>query len=561
MAETVLGERGYERLRRAAETHRTDLVLRLGGEVGLRPAEMARVRPGDVDSQGEHYFLAVRSDGGVTRETYLPPGVEHDLRKYASGNDVADDDSLFDVSTRRLQMLVGEVATRAADGAPHLADVSSRDLRWYYAERLLSAGVPPYVVCELGGWDRIERLAPLLDEPDRETVLSAIHGDDDAPTPARLRRAITVAADVGETLAGAATTAEIEQTVCRRLADTEGFRFAWVAEQTGDELTRRAVAAIEDDRVDTQLQAHAEAILETLDTREVTVVEGRDGPIALVPLVNESASAGVLAIGTTVRVPDAERELLRALGTQVGHALAAVERKRLLLADTVTELRFRCTDENAVTVGLSATFDCSVELSGVVPVGGQSLLYYLVVDGATADEALSYATADETVADARLIEDYGDGALLEVVVTAAPALSLVERGGRIRDVTAEGGTASLAVEFPGETDVRPAVDAVVEAYPQTTLTAKQETERPVESEIGFRERLSDRLSDRQETVLRAAYHSGYFEWPRGSTAEELADSLDVSSPTLHNHLRRAQQKLLTAFFTDAPTGRPGDVEW
>jgi len=37
----------------------------------------------------------------------------------------------------------------------------------------------------------------------------------------------------------------------------------------------------------------------------------------------------------------------------------------------------------------------------------------------------------------------------------------------------------------------------------------------------------------------------------GSTAEELADSIGVSSPTLHNHLRKAQQKLLTAYFDEA----------
>ncbi|WP_157837766.1 helix-turn-helix domain-containing protein, partial [Haloferax sp. ATB1] len=38
--------------------------------------------------------------------------------------------------------------------------------------------------------------------------------------------------------------------------------------------------------------------------------------------------------------------------------------------------------------------------------------------------------------------------------------------------------------------------------------------------------------------------------PRGSTAEDLADSIDISSPTLHQHLRTAQQKLMTAFFDD-----------
>ena len=56
-----------------------------------------------------------------------------------------------------------------------------------------------------------------------------------------------------------------------------------------------------------------------------------------------------------------------------------------------------------------------------------------------------------------------------------------------------------------------------------------------------------------------AYHAGYFEWPRGSTAEELADSMDVSSPTLHNHLRRAQQKLLSAFFDEQEARDRGEV--
>ncbi|RDZ89653.1 bacterio-opsin activator, partial [Haloferax sp. Atlit-6N] len=117
---------------------------------------------------------------------------------------------------------------------------------------------------------------------------------------------------------------------------------------------------------------------------------------------------------------------------------------------------------------------------------------------------------------------------------------------------ADGGDATVTVEQPGEADVRAVVDAVTDAHPSVSLAAKHQADRSVDTDQGFRERLADRLSDRQATVLRAAYHSGYFEWRRGSTAEELADSLDVSSPTLHNHLRKAQQKLLTAFFDETP---------
>ncbi|MBX0324039.1 helix-turn-helix domain-containing protein [Halomicroarcula sp. F13] len=552
----VLGARGYEQLRRAAETHREDLVLRFGAEVGLRPAEMTRVRLADVTSTEDHFFLRVRDADSVDREAYLPAGVEHDMRKFASAADRDADEPLLSVSARRLQMLVSEVADRAAEATPRLEGVSSRDLRWRFAATMLSEGVPPHVVCALGGWDRLARLEPLLDDPNRETVVRAIEGAEDVPTPARLRRTISVAADVGESLAVAATGEEIEQTVCDRLAATEGFRFAWVSERTGDGLTPQATAGIDESRVADHVQTQRDAATAAMDSHEVRVVEGDEGPMALVPIVRDDAAAGVLAIGTTVHVVDAEQDLLAALGAQVGAALAAVERKRLLLADTVTELAFECTDDEAFTVALTRALDCSLELSGVVPVGGRSLLYYLVVDGAPAGPALSYAAEDDDIADARLIEDYGDGALLEVVVTAAPTLELVENGARVRSLEAENGTAAIEVELPGDSDLREVVDGVVDTYPETSLTAKREAERPAETDTGFRERLSDRLSERQSTVLAAAYHSGYFEWPRGTTAEELAESLDVSAPTFHNHLRKAQQKVLTAFFADRPTEPP-----
>ena len=59
------------------------------------------------------------------------------------------------------------------------------------------------------------------------------------------------------------------------------------------------------------------------------------------------------------------------------------------------------------------------------------------------------------------------------------------------------------VELPSDIDLREAVDTVVGACSGTTLIAKHETERPVETDTGFREHLSGRLSDQQATVLQA----------------------------------------------------------
>jgi len=49
-------------------------------------------------------------------------------------------------------------------------------------------------------------------------------------------------------------------------------------------------------------------------------------------------------------------------------------------------------------------------------------------------------------------------------------------------------------------------------------------------------------------VLRVAHLADYFESPRGSTSEEVAEALDISGPTVLYHLRNAQRELLDAFF-------------
>jgi predicted DNA binding protein len=60
--------------------------------------------------------------------------------------------------------------------------------------------------------------------------------------------------------------------------------------------------------------------------------------------------------------------------------------------------------------------------------------------------------------------------------------------------------------------------------------------------------LREELTDRQYTALQRAFASDFFEWPRPVSGGELAESMDISRPTFHQHLRAAMRKLVTAFF-------------
>ena len=54
------------------------------------------------------------------------------------------------------------------------------------------------------------------------------------------------------------------------------------------------------------------------------------------------------------------------------------------------------------------------------------------------------------------------------------------------------------------------------------------------------------LTDRQREVLEHALDHGYFDWPRQTTSEALADDLDISRATYLEHLRKAERTLLPA---------------
>lgn len=58
----------------------------------------------------------------------------------------------------------------------------------------------------------------------------------------------------------------------------------------------------------------------------------------------------------------------------------------------------------------------------------------------------------------------------------------------------------------------------------------------------------DELTDRRLEVLRTAYHAGYFAWPRETPGGDVADLLDIWSPTFSQHLRAAEQSVFRMLF-------------
>jgi len=593
-SQSDLSSAAYSRLRRATETHREELVVRLAGEVGLRPAEITRIRPQHVttheDGRVEHYFLRVPDgDGDTDRFAYLPADVEHDLRQYARTAGVADDQRLVSVTPRRVQMLVTEVGERASarTGDERLRDVSSRTLRRYFALRLLDEeGVDARTVKTVGGWERLSSLDPFVDDAGRSAIAAAFSdtslatrrpdGDAGGEPGPRFAAALDRLQALADELAGASTRAEIERRACEALTAGDPYEAAGVVRETGDTIDLVSLVGAGEGVFDPGTDAGVDAVLRSGDVNATddvsadpafadwrTVAEEAGFRAAVVvPVDDGETTYGALCVGVDADdVSEHEQQLLARAGRCVGRAITIAQQRRLLLSDTVLEVAVETTSEASLFAAVAAAHDCELELDGLVPGVDQSLIYFLRLSGAPADAVLSWLTDHEDVSDGRLVQDYGDEVLLEVVVTGLDvAKAVTEYGASVREMTATPSGQRVVGDISANADVRALVAELADDFSDVELVSKRERSQASESPAGFRASLNESLTAKQAAVLRAAYHAGYFEWPRGTTAEELADAIGVTSPTLHNHLRRAQQKLLSAFLADEDVAL-GGTEW
>lgn len=391
-----------------------------------------------------------------------------------------------------------------------------------------------------------------------------------------LERINTVIREVNQALVSATTVADLQRTVVETLATPGLYDDVWLSVTASGEPPVRMTAGDDGPR-----SADPDAVPPALETTDAPGAAGApestdapeshqspdapdaasvsnpdeqavpgepdvevEGDWVTVALVYGRTAYGALALHTDREAGFGERELevLDELGETIGHALTAVERTRLLVADTCVEIDIQSTDDDSLLVALSEETGTEWTLDGLVPATDGDLVAYLSTDAEAA--GVDATAAHPGVSDVRRIATDG-GTTLEVRSNSGMlAHPLMEHGANVREATSSDGRCRMAVELSPDVNVRAVVERVRDEFAATELVSKQEVD-PVEQDA-----LPDEadMTDRQREALEAAYRAGYFDWPRDSTAEEVAETLDISSPTLHSHLRKAEGRLMDEFF-------------
>ena len=361
----------------------------------------------------------------------------------------------------------------------------------------------------------------------------------------------------------------IESTVCRSLYDSDLYESAWIVgrESNGSYSVRSAPeqeSVQVDDRIDATNTVY-DAIARTFEEATVSLESEIRGPIfeeaplqeapngaAVIPLAYREAVFGALVVTTNRKLSFSDREVagLSTLGNTVGFAIDALTDKKLLFADIAVELTFDVSQTAFPFVKTSAVCDCQIFLDGIV--GGteaETVDVYLGVADASIEKLVETLETEPTIQRVSVIEKGSEPYRVKVSLGNDSIFhKIARREGRMQAIDLKGGEGTYTLEVPRNADVETTVDLITSADEMATFVAKTEAERETVLGTRIEGSFKEDLTDRQYEVIKTAYLAGYFEWPRQTTIEEVAEDLGVSGSTVNHHLRHAQLKVVKRIF-------------
>ncbi|ELY70943.1 bacterio-opsin activator domain-containing protein [Natrinema versiforme] len=392
-----------------------------------------------------------------------------------------------------------------------------------------------------------------------------------------LNRLNRIGHDITHAVITTETRAELEQQVCDRLAGSDAYRFAWIGgvNPGSDRVVAKAAAGVEEgyleeidvsvDEADESGQGPAGTAIRTGQVQVMNNAQtapefepwreqarARDyRSSAAIPIVHEDLVYGVLCVysSSSRAFEGPETAVLARIGDVIAHAITAIERKDALVSDAVVELEFRVEDMAEELVALSARESCTIEFEQLVG-GDEALLAYGTARGVSQEEFTD--TIDETdgIGDVRFLSVRRDELEFELVAPAAVSLfeTIATHGGRVASATISDGEFRFVVELPRGRDTRQMIELIRTQRDDVTYLAQRTTERGERSDSGSSSVLEEELTDKQRAALETAFFAGYFDWPRGSTGEEIAERLGIAPATFNQHLRTAERKFFTSVF-------------
>ncbi|WP_435125762.1 bacterio-opsin activator domain-containing protein [Halobaculum sp. D14] len=380
--------------------------------------------------------------------------------------------------------------------------------------------------------------------------------------------------EIDQALVQAETREEIHHTVCDRLTADDRFSFAWVGTRDArtETVTPEAWAGDERGYLDSRPFSVGPSGVEpagrTAATGELTIIDdvsarlreeawrkealSRDYlSVVSIPLVYNNLTYGVLTVyaETQNEFEAMTREVLEELGETIASAISGIERKNALLTTAMTRVEFEAADASFVLSRLARDAECTLSYQGGAQQTETGSTVFVTVEDASLDAVAAAARSLVAVDDAQQISADSSGGVLRLQLSEPfLAQTLANHGAVFRSASVTPSATTLVVDIPESVTVRHVTKLTEDAVGAVELRSKQR--RDLGTELNLSSRFFEALTDRQLEVLQTAYYSGFFESPRESSGEDVAETLGISASAFYQHSRAVQRKLFAAMFEE-----------
>ncbi|WP_122090878.1 bacterio-opsin activator domain-containing protein [Halalkalicoccus subterraneus] len=391
--------------------------------------------------------------------------------------------------------------------------------------------------------------------------------------------------EIDQALVQAETREEIDHTVCELLTADDRYRFAWIGtiDPTTDTVDPRAWAGSEQGYLDRHSfvvnASDTEPAGQTAATGNVTMVtnvaaELRDEAwrkdalsrdylsVLSIPLVYNDLTHGILTVyaPTQDAFDETAKAVLAELGETIASALSAIERKNALLTTSMTRVVFTINDPTFILSRLAQDAACTLTYQGGVQQSTEGSYVFVTVDDGALTDVVDAASQFVGINEVQQISADDTGGVLRLRVTQPfLALELADHGTIFREAIADPTETTLVVDIPDSIDVRTITQLVRETFAGVELRTKQTLDQSIEHNLYSK--FLETVTERQLEVIQTAYYSGFFESPRESTGEDVAETLGISPAAFYQHARTVQRKLFATLFeeTNLPIATPAEV--
>jgi FixJ family two-component response regulator/DNA-binding CsgD family transcriptional regulator len=367
--------------------------------------------------------------------------------------------------------------------------------------------------------------------------------------------------------------------LCHQLVDQHEYAGAWIGTPTtadDADLLPQAVAGCQrylDSIQTTQLTVctdnepavraaqRGEPVIKQVEPEETPVTATPDWQSAAhesgfetaggFPIRHDGVEVGVLAVygGTDgATVIDRNLESLSEYTDVIGFAHRLDEWQNTQHGDTPINIQVEVTDQTVPLIALEHALagDVSLTVRSVIH-RDDEIIYLTQVPDADRDELTDAADTCDRLQLLDFNVGNEDGWHNITATGGTPAAHIAEESHcQINRITVDSRTETLTAQIATHHDISAIIDRLDSRYESASVSLLETTATSDTATVADTTGVD--LTDKQRQALEYTYYAGYFQRPREITATEVAERLGISRPTLAQHLRAGQRKLLKKQF-------------